>query len=113
MRQLGELLHSIRDSIHKLGDVIEVIENKSVCCYNNSARFFAEILPMAYYIRLLIPLDFNEIHDPEELARDATTWYFLPNVTYRDCGVLIDIWEEQQIEAVIQMVRQAFSMAGD
>ena len=108
-----ELLHAIRDSIQDLGDAIEVIENKSVCYYNNSARFFTEILPMAYYIRLLIPLDFNEIHDPEELAKDATTWCFLPNVTHRDCGVLIDIWEKQQIAATIQMIRQAFSIAGD
>ena len=108
-----ELLHTIRDSIHEMGDAIEVIENKSVCYYNDSARFFAEILPMAYYIRLLIPLDFDEVHDPEGLARDVTAWHFLPNVTHRDCGVLIDIREEQQIAAAMQMVRQALSIAGD
>ena len=106
-----ELLHAIRDSIREMGDAIAIIENKSVCYYNNSAKFFAEILPMAYYVRLLIPLDFDEIHDPEGLANDATTWHFLPNVTHRDCGVLIDIQEKQQIAAVMQMVRQAFSMA--
>lgn len=105
------LLHAIRDSIREMGDAITIIENKSVCYYNNSAKFFVEILPMAYYIRLLIPLDFNEIHAPEGLADDATTWHFLPNVTHRDCGVLIDIREKQQIAAVMQMVRQAFSMA--
>ena len=38
---------------------------------------------------------------------------FLANVTHRDCGVLIDIREKQQIAAATQMVRQAFSMAGD
>ena len=105
------LLHAIRDSIREMGDAIAIIENKSVCYYNNSAKFFAEILPMAYCVRLLIPLDFDEIHDPEGLASDATTWHFLPNVTHRDCGVLIDIQEQQQIAAVMQMVRQAFSMA--
>lgn len=106
-----KLLHAIRDSIREMGDAIAIIENKSVCYYNNSAKFFAEILPMAYYVRLLIPLDFDEIHDPEGLSDDATTWHFLPNVTHRDCGVLIDIQEKQQIAAVMQMVRQAFSMA--
>ena len=108
-----ELLHAIQNPIRELGDAIEVIENRSVCYYDYSARFFAEILPMAYYVRLLIPLDFDEIHDPEGLAQDVTTWKFLTNVIHRDCGVLIDIWEKQQIAAVIQMVRQAFSMAGD
>ena len=108
-----ELLHAIQNPIRELGDTIEVIEKRSVCYYDYSARFFVEILPMADYVRLLIPLDFDEIHDPEGLAQDVTTRKFLTNVIHRDCGVLINILEKQQIAAVIQMVRQAFSMAGD
>ena len=109
-----ELLYAIQVYMRELGDTIEVIENRSVCYYNNkSATFFAEILPMSKYCRLLLPLDFDEIHDAEGLAKDVTTWKFLTHVAHRDCGVLINIWEKQQIAAAMQMVRRAFSLVGD
>ena len=108
-----ELLHTIQDSIRGMGDSIEVIENRSICYYDYSTNFFAEILPMVSYVRLLIPLDFDEIDDPEGLAADVNAWKFLTHVTHRDCGVFIDIREKQQIAAAMSMIRQAFNMAAD
>ena len=108
-----QLLHAFQNSLRVLGDFLEVIENKSVCYYDYSARFFLELLPMAYSVRLLMPLEFDDLHDPNGLVRDATAWKILPNVKHRDCGVLIDIREQPQIPAAMQVVRQAFSMAGN
>ena len=106
-----ELLHSTQYTIRGLGKAIEVIENKSICYYDYSASFFAEILPMASYVRLLIPLDFDAVDDPEGLAGDVNDWKFLPNVSHRECGVFIDIKEKSQIEAAIPMVRQGLDVA--
>ena len=104
----AEILYATRDAIRELGDSIEIIEGKSLCFYNDqSADFFAETLPMASYIRLLLPIDFAEIVDPEGMAGDVTAWKFLPNVTHRDCGVFIDIRSKQSIPPAVAMVRQA------
>lgn len=104
----AEILYATRDAIRELGDSIEIIEGKSLCFYNaQSADFFAETLPMAGYIRLLLPIDFAEIVDPEGMAGDVTAWKFLPNVTHRDCGVFIDIRSKQSIPPAVAMVRQA------
>ena len=108
-----ESLHAVQVSIRELGDVIEVVENRSVCYYDGSGRFFAEALPMANHVRLLLPLEFSEVDDPEGLSSDASEWKFLTHVTHGECGVLIDIWDEQSVPAVMPMVRQAFSSAGD
>lgn len=107
------LLKAIRESFGGIGESIEVIETKSVCFYNHVGDFFAELLPMSYYVRLLVPLDFDEIEDLEGLAQDVKAWKFLPNVTHRDCGVFIDIKEVQQIEPARAVVHQAFNVEGD
>ena len=106
---VAETLYAIRDAIRELGESIEIIEGKSLCFYNaQSADFFAETLPMASYVRVLLPIDFEEIDDPEGMAGDVTAWKFLPNVTHRDCGVFIDSGSKQSIPKAIAMVRQAF-----
>ena len=106
---VAEILYAIRDAIRELGESIEIVEGKSLCFYNaQSADFFAETLPMASYVRVLLPIDFEEIVDPEGMAGDVTAWKFLPNVTHRDCGVFIDIGSKQSIPKAVAMVRQAF-----
>ena len=107
VRALFTLTHN---AIRDLGPSIQVIENRSACYYDSSASFFAELLPMSYYVRLLIPLDFSEVDDPQGMAGNTTDWKFLPNVTHRDCGVFIDIAGEQQIAAAIPMIRQALNL---
>ena len=108
---VAELLYAIRDSIRGLGQSIEVVERNSLCFYDaQSAGFFVETLPMAGYVRILLPLDFEEIDDPEGMARDVTAWKFLPYVTHRDCGVFIDLWNQEAIPKAVALVRQAFNV---
>ena len=105
--QVYQLLTAVQAAITETTDLIEIVENKSLCFYDYSANFFAELLPMANYVRLLIPVDFDDIEDdPDGLAADVTAWKFLPNVTHRDCGVFIDIWEETQIAGALRLIRQ-------
>ena len=107
-----EVLHTMQGAMRELGDVIEVVENRSICYYDGAARFFAEALPMANHVRLLLPLEFSEVDDPGGLAANAKEWRFFVNVTHGECGVLIDVWGEEQVSAAMPMVRQAFS-SGD
>ena len=94
-----------------MGDCIEIVERNSLCFYNaQSAGFFVETLPMASYVRILLPIDFEEIDDSEGLAQDVTAWKFLPYVTHRDCGVFLDIGSQQEIPKAVAMVRQAFNV---
>ena len=103
------LLEHLEGAIATLGESISVIENRSVCFYDGSGVFFAELLPMAYYIRLLLPLSFDEVaDDPDELAADATNWSWLSNVTHRDCGVVVDIRRMEQSDPVLRIVRQVY-----
>ncbi|MCY4449822.1 MAG: DUF262 domain-containing protein [Chloroflexi bacterium] len=106
--QVRNLLTSLQGFVHELGDVIEVIEYRSVCFYDSFADFFVEMLPMAYQVRILVPLDFDEVDDPEEIAMDVTDYKFLPNVIHSYCGVFLDVKEQWQITAAMQIVRQAF-----
>ena len=108
---VAEILYGIRDAIRELGESIEIVEGNSLCFYDGeSGGFFAETLPMASYVRILLPIDFEEIDDPEGVARDVTAWKFLPNVTHRDCGVFIDIGSRQSIPKAVAMVREAFNV---
>ncbi len=105
------ILDGMRDAIGQLGESIDVVEGNSLCFYDaQSAGFFAEILPMSGYVRLLLPIDFEEIDDPERMARDVTAWKFLPNVVHRDCGVFVDIESARSIPNAVAMIRQAFNV---
>ena len=108
------LFYAIRDATRELGDSIEIVEHRSLSYYDaNSGGFFAESLPMAYSVRVLLPIDFDEIDDPEGVAGDVSAYKFLPNVTHRDCGVYIDVWGKDRIPTVVRMVRQAFNIAAE
>ena len=107
------LLRAVKELFGDIGESIEVIENKSVCFYDNAANFFAELLPMSYYLRVLVPLDFDEVDDPEGLASDVKAWKFLPNVTHRDCGVFMDVSNKLQIKPTTAIVHQAFNLERD
>ena len=108
------LFYAIRDATRGLGDSIEIVERRSLSYYDaNSGSFFAETLPMAYSVRVLLPIDFDEIDDPEGVAGDVSAYKFLPNVTHRDCGVYIDVWGKDRIPTVARMIRQAFNIAAE
>ena len=104
------LLQQIQESVRELGDIIEVIENRSVCCYGPG--FFAELLPMSNRVRIILPLDYNEKDNHGGLdVIDASDWKFVPNRMHGDCDLLVDIGHEAHIEAVMPMIRHAFNRA--
>ncbi len=109
---LQSLLDSSLAQLRSLGDVIEVVEKKSVCCYT-PPEFFAEVLPMAGYLRLLLPLSIDEISVAEDLdVSDATQWSWIPNRVHTECDVFIDLYDEGDVQAAMPLVRQALSCVG-
>ena len=103
-----QLLQYLEAAIGTLGVSIPVVENRSVCFYDGSGVFFAELLPMAYYVRLLVPLSFDEVDDPDGLASNATAWSWLTNVVHSDCGVLVDIHGREQADSALRMISQVY-----
>ena len=104
------LLNELRGRIKNMGegdDLIEIVERRSVCYY--TPEFVAELLPMTGYVRLLAPLDFEDLKNPEGW-QDATAYKFLTHVVHRGCGVFIDIWHENQIPGAMLTVREAFTI---
>lgn len=85
--------------------IIELAEQKSVS-YHGPA-FFLEILPRKNRITLLLDLEFNEVDDPLEIARDASEFKFLVNAVHEG-GVLISIWDSGDIEKSLPLIRQAW-----
>ena len=109
-----DVLYAIRDSVRVLGESIEIVERRSLCYYDaQTAGFIAETLPMAGYVRILLPIDFEEVNDPDGVAHDATAWKFLPNVNHRYCGVFIDVGEMAAIPKAMALMRQAFNVAAE
>ncbi|MCY3853278.1 MAG: DUF262 domain-containing protein [Gammaproteobacteria bacterium] len=105
-----QLLDEIRGSIREFVEVIEVIERKSICCYG--PEFFAELMPMRYYVRVILPLEFSNIENLEELdIHDTSAWKFVPNRVNTDCDVLVDVIDQADISAVIPIIRQALDQS--
>lgn len=101
------LLRKILQAVHELGDIIELIEHKSVCCYGPDV--FAELLPMKGYLRVILPLDRDEIEDPGELqVQDASGWKFVSNRVHVDFDLLVNIYNENEVASAVPMIRQAF-----
>ena len=86
-------------------DIIELAEQKSVSYHGPS--FFLEILPRKNRITLLLDLDFNEVDDPSNIARDTTEYKFLVNAVYEG-GVLISVWDADDVENSLPIIRQAW-----
>lgn len=104
--QSRKVLDGIRERIRDCSDIIEVIEHKSVCCYG--PEFFAELLPMKGWVRIILPLEFNEVEKPDGLTvQDASTWKFVPNRVHTDSDLLVDVWRMEDIATVSSMIRQA------
>ena len=104
------LLNAAERKVAELGDVIFVIEHKSICCYE--PEFVVEILPMRYYVRLILPLDFDFVEIPDSLyAADTTDWKFVPNRVHTECTMLVDVMDEEQLEEAMPIVRQAYEQA--
>ena len=109
-KYVRELVGRIQESIRAFGDVIEVVEDKSVCCYAPS--FFAELLPMKNHVRVILPLEFGQVDNPSGLSiHDASTWKFVPNRTHTDSDVLVDVSRMVEVSAATAMIRLAFEQS--
>ncbi|MCP4615278.1 MAG: DUF262 domain-containing protein [Bradyrhizobium sp.] len=86
-------------------NIIELAEQKSVSYHGPS--FFLEILPRKNRITLLLDLDFNEVDDPTDIARDASEYKFLVNAVHEG-GVLVSIMDGDDIEKSLPIIRQAW-----
>lgn len=107
-----ELLNATEQRVDQLGDVISVIERESVCCY--VPEFFVEILPMRHCVRLILPLEFDEVEVPESLyAADTTDWKFVPKRVHTECSMLVEVWSIEQLEDAMPIVRQAYDQVSE
>jgi predicted transport protein len=85
--------------------IIELAEQKSVSYHGPG--FFLEVLPRKNRITLLLDLDFNEVEDPSNIAHDASEYKFLVNAVYEG-GVLVSIYDADDIEKSLPLIRQAW-----
>ncbi len=107
------LLEDFRERVGTLGDVIPVVENKSLCFYDESGDFFAEFIPMSGYVRLLVPVHFGKLEDEHGIAADANLWMYIPGAVHADCGAVIDVSTEDGIETAFQLLRGVFARFQD
>ena len=103
------LLSDLRERIERLGEVIFVVERKSICCYKDG-ELFLEALPQKWGIKLLCEVEYSEADDPDGLACDATQWKFIPNVAHRGWALFVDLSDDSDVPGVMPMVRQAFDL---
>ncbi|MDY6917635.1 MAG: DUF262 and DUF1524 domain-containing protein [Chloroflexota bacterium] len=101
-----QLFDALSEEVKRLGDVVEKANDKSVSYH--APYFFLEVLPRKYELALLLSLDFSELDDPEGIAEDAHEWKFIPNARYEG-GVVVHVCEQQDVRAVMPLVRQALN----
>ena len=111
-QSVRKLLGKAERVVAGLGDVVRIVERKSVCCY--MPDFFVEIMPRAYYLRFILPLNLEEVDVPIGLdAQDTTTFTFVPNRVHRECNMLVDVYSEEEIGAVMSLVRHAYDQMNE
>lgn len=104
-----ELFGTLRNRIREIdADIIELAEQKSVSYH--APTFFVEVLPRKNRINLLVAMDFNEIADPHGIAKDASQRKFFVHAQYEG-GVNIPIWEPEDIDKAMPILRQAHELA--
>ena len=102
------LLNDLRDKVETLGEVIPVVERKSLCFYDGSGDFFAEFIPMTSSVRILVPGPFEELEDSDEIAADAKRWTWIPYAVHTDCGAVIDVWNSNRAEKAFHLLRGVY-----
>ena len=103
------LFDGLRSQVSEFdNNTIEIAEGKSISYH--SPTFFLEVLPRRYSLTLLLPLDFNQIDDPHNVAQDATQWQFFQNAKYEG-GVFISLRHEHEIQLALPLIRQAYASA--
>ena len=100
---------ALENTIGTLGGNIRIVETRSVSFCNESGLFFAELIPMASSVRVLLPMSYDEVDDPGGIAADANRWMWIPNAVHDQCGIVVDVSVQDQIDLVLRMVAQVLS----
>ena len=104
-----QILNEAQKHVQSLGDVIVVAEDNSVCCHRPRAGVFAELSPMTHYLRIFLPLEFNELDDQRDLnVEDISNWKRVTRRTQTDFNLSIGCWTLEDIELAMHMIRQSF-----
>ena len=99
---------ALENTIGTLGGNIRIVETRSVSFCNESGLFFAELIPMASSVRVLLPMSYDEVDDPGGIAADANRWTWIPNAVHDQCGIVVDVSVQDQIDLVLRMVAQVY-----
>ncbi len=101
------LLNDLSKKVETLGEVIQVVERRSLCFYDGSGDFFAEFIPMAEAVRILVPGPFEELEDSDGIAADAKRWSVIFFAVH-DCGAVIDVWNSNRAEKAFHLLRGVY-----
>ena len=105
------ILDVLLEQIRGLGEVVGVIEKRSICCYS-PPDFFVEIIPMTKNLRLILPLELDEAVGADDLTVvDTSEWHWVQNRVHTECNVLVDLHEEVDAFAAMTLVRLALVVA--
>jgi uncharacterized protein with ParB-like and HNH nuclease domain/predicted transport protein len=102
------ILASLRSKISSLGDVIEVIEARSISYH--APEFFVEVLPRRNKLMLILALEFSEIEQPPTNAGDTADWKFFTNAKYSG-GTYIRIASPSDMDAAMPLLQQSLQAA--
>lgn len=103
------LFDALRDRILAVfPEVIEMPETKSVSYHD--PEFFAELIPRANGLSVLIGIDYSEVDGPDETVRDTANYSFVTNASYQG-GVLINLRGQDQLEQAMRVIMQAHTLA--
>ena len=102
------IYQALENAIGALGETIRVVAARSVSFHDGAGVFFAELIPMAGYVRVLLPMPFDEVDDPGGIAENANQWSWIPHVVHDECGVVVDISQHERIDFAVRMVVQVY-----
>ena len=106
--KIRTLFNDVHSRICEFGDIITLVERKSVRLYN--PNFFVEMIPRTRYIRILMLPEVKQIGDPTGIVEDANQFQRLAHSDYNSyVDINVDCTTDY-IFATVQIVRQAFEI---
>ena len=83
-----------------------------MCCY--VPEFLLEMIPMSSHLRLVLPLDIDEVEVRDDLVPwDARNVKFVPNRYHKDHDTIVDVRSEEQLRLALSIVRQAYEQVSE
>ena len=89
-------------------ELLELAEKKTVGYH--SPDFFLKVLPRKHQLLLLLPLDFNEVDDPDGIADDAKNWTLIPHANHEG-GITIYLKDDRDIDNAVPIIRQSLNVS--